>query len=300
MPPSNQPYVLEVKLNMLSSELCMTCCSTIASGSSQHEVKPKAMPFVHGCCRRFICSTCIANNARLATFCPFCEDPQTAFRKGRRHDVTRAGDTLFDFDKALSGSGQAVQNGSAEESLERDVPPAYEAGPDFVLAYDDSTKEDAVVATATASIQKISKIQLSEPGTFKPIADHTHAAGLAEVLPEKIKVPPDSGKEQTQRGTGESAPTDGETRQYWLRPEDTLSGLALRFRVPVSAWSYPQKILPASFDPLRPIFLCLLVGRHPLHFEPAATLCARNDTAYPSHASLDPAPCQLHFCCGCS
>ncbi len=49
----------------------------------------------------------MAANARLATFCPLCEDAKAAFRKGPRADVTRVGQVVFD----------------AESVLDREAPP---------------------------------------------------------------------------------------------------------------------------------------------------------------------------------
>jgi hypothetical protein len=198
---------------------------------------------------------------RLATFCPFCENVQHAFRKGARSDVIRAGQVVFDFDSATIGTDE-------------DVLPAYEEiveigqEKDFTLGDDD--EED--VAGQESKTRTPLLLQSSRLGVKQdPVHAQIDRSKLATMMPDvALKAVPtvDSLRQSLASSSGEyddkrtsassrqkaasemqrkdssltfsggnqvslskNTPDLGLTRQYWLRPNDTLTSLCLRFRV---------------------------------------------------------------------
>ncbi len=267
-------------IDMASHDLCMTCCSTIAESSSAAH---QGRPLVHGCCGRRVCATCLAGNLRLATFCPFCEDATAAFKKGRRADVTRAGDTLFDLEKALESGDEP--GAPAQEEEGGTAPPAYgEVAGSFVIddENDLTPREPAGVASSVPAPALLTpKGSLSEPEILKP----SQGVSADVRLPERVKV------SDVDSSSGPTAPQSDQhdVRQYWLRRSDTLAGIALRFGVSVSR---PGFCLTSV--------TCLLTrsfaGQHTVHIEPAPTLDTLYNAAHPAHSPLDPSPCVKHLC----
>lgn len=227
---------------MATAQLCMTCCSNIAAEPSGSGGNKRTMkPLVHSCCGRMVCNNCIISNARLSTFCPFCEDAQSAFKKGRRNDVVHAGDTLFDLDKVLATRGDDHSAAPLERPQEEESPPQYTASSnDFVIGADEDYAAEVVSRRPPVQVQ--SKSLPSDPEVLKPSSTHNPSATLwhkdLSALPERIKVPVDtqlSEKSKQAEERRKAAAGEHDTRQYWLRPQDTLAGLALRFKVSVSA-----------------------------------------------------------------
>lgn len=235
-----------------ASGTCLTCFS---------EVPLSALPkcVVHSCCSRPVCSTCLVAMPRLATFCPFCEGVQHAFRKGPRHDVTRAGQVVFDFDSISNNENEA--------------PPAYEEHQDgiqekktYVLEQDDEEEDAKEIHKSTPQLlhtsrlgvkqspahaqidrSKLATVKSTTNGSPLPTMDSlrqslsksnngeigTSAAGrkAANQSPENADQPAQASGSISSHHPIKSDDVVGLTRQYWLRPNDTLMSLCLRFRV---------------------------------------------------------------------
>lgn len=107
-----------------TSGLCLTCYTP--TSTSTHPP-----PFTYSCCNRTICSSCISQHARLATYCPNCENAASALRKGRRNDVTRRGDVVFDLSKEQEGdlerqvAREAEVRDDGDGDQDQPPPPAY-------------------------------------------------------------------------------------------------------------------------------------------------------------------------------
>jgi len=57
-------------------EACCTCATLLSTISPQYDEKsekPKALDRRLECCGRVICGSCISNNPRFSTHCPFCQ-----------------------------------------------------------------------------------------------------------------------------------------------------------------------------------------------------------------------------------
>jgi hypothetical protein len=191
---------------------------------------------------------------RLATFCPFCENVQHAFRKGQRSDVIRAGQVVFDFDRV------------ADDAIGEDLP-AYEekASNDqssrFVLEDDEEENRAPNSKIRTPQLLQSSrlgrkqdpvdaKIDKSKPAMMapdtaikaQPTVDSLRqslasGSGGPSMSRQRSKDSPDDTDSSTLSLRNHIAPSkiitsdSGLTRQYWLRPNDTLNSLCLRFRV---------------------------------------------------------------------
>jgi len=60
----------------MAEEACCTCATLLSQVSPQYDSKtekPTAQERTLDCCGRTICSSCITNNSRFATYCPFCQ-----------------------------------------------------------------------------------------------------------------------------------------------------------------------------------------------------------------------------------
>lgn len=65
----------------MSSEACCTCASLLSSIPPTYDEKSEKPRPQHerrtACCGRAICARCITDNARFATYCPFCQVSET-------------------------------------------------------------------------------------------------------------------------------------------------------------------------------------------------------------------------------
>lgn len=214
------------------SSLCLGCSSTIPDN-----VKVAAV-YVHGCCGRKVCAACLDRNARLATFCPMCEDAHAAFRKGPRSDVTRAGQVVFDAESALAQDEDVAPPPYTESG--RQDPPAsafvLEDGEDSlqkVASSSESASASERRKATPALLRQASKASAEAEIDTAPQQATTRDDASADVRTDSLvahrrKVDPHeaSPSEPTSSRRG-----DGETRQYWLRNIDTLAAIAIRFGV---------------------------------------------------------------------
>ena len=151
-----------------------------------------------------------------------------------------AGDTLFDLDRGLATHGDDYHAAPPGGLGEEELPPQYSASSnDFVIDAEDEYAADVVSRRPPVQVQ--SKSLLSDPEVLKPLSTHNPSASLGHkelsALPERIKVPVDTQrleKHKQAEDRRKAAAGEHDTRQYWLRPQDTLAGLALRFKVSVS------------------------------------------------------------------
>ena len=227
-------------------QLCLACSSTIPPSA-----KPASV-YVHGCCQRPVCATCIAQNPRLVTFCPLCEDAQAAFKKGPRPDVTRAGEVVFDAEALLQREHSDASPPSYSEVQEEK---GIEKHSTFVL--DDNSEDEAETETDKGKKPRSSTKDQRQagPSLLKP---QPKSAAVAEV----DLIPPRSSHNTTPEATTTNPPTtsfrrqvdphtppatssvagpstpptsacpgDGQTRQYYLRKSDTLPSISIRFGV---------------------------------------------------------------------
>lgn len=238
---------------------CLTCSKSVSAS-----LLPKCV--IHSCCSRPVCPQCLEARPRLATFCPFCEGVDHAFRKGPRSDVTRAGQMLWDTERMLD---EAEELPALSEERRR-PPPTYEesaygttsAPSDFVLGSDEEEGEEegqrcqqsagpsllssasskappsqslvdrSLLATVTAPAPSppaggpSSTLRELSSARTRPSASNEEIAGLRASTVSK------TSPSRTEADADEEA--DGRTRQYWLRPNDSLQGLSLRFRVPAA------------------------------------------------------------------
>lgn len=221
----------------------------------------------------------MASNPRLATFCPICEDAQTAFRKGPRSDVTRRGEVVFDAESLLRRDEEAPPpysearvGGMGEEKGEKG---------EFVLGDDD---DDDVEDGAEERKQKekgqvaggkgpaLLKRQGSKSGAgaevdfappSAPSADTSTSSSTEEeevaITAHRRRVHPhsninsDNSTASTAATAGPSSssrPGEGQTRQYYLRKTDTLQSIAIRFSISTnelcSLNSLPRAVLSTS------------------------------------------------------
>lgn len=231
---------------------CLTCFS---------EVPPSALPkcVIHSCCSRPVCTTCLITMPRLATFCPFCEGVQHALRKGPRHDVTRAGQIVFDFDNTAYDDREALpayedhrddiqekQNFVVEQDDEEDeTQELHRSTPQLLHTSRLGIKQNAAHAHIDRS--KLATVKVTTKGNSLPTVD-----SLRQSLSKKSTCGVDFGTIASRKAINQSQVTadelghasgsssihsskhddvSGLTRQYWLRPNDTLMSLCLRFRV---------------------------------------------------------------------
>lgn len=193
---------------------------------------------------------------RLATFCPFCEGVNHALRKGPRRDVIRQGQVVFDLDNSMM-----------EKDDDNLAPlPAYEESDaippqgTFVLEDDDTELNDQ----RTPQLLQTSRLGIKQGAAIAPI-DRSKSATITPSSTSSTLPTADSLRRSLSKHGGEIVQSDGEssrasrksnptnntdaqasnsklrkdksvdisglTRQYWLRPNDTLMSLCLRFRV---------------------------------------------------------------------
>ncbi|KAI3478433.1 hypothetical protein L1887_59640 [Cichorium endivia] len=215
------------------SSLCLGCSSTIPDN-----VKVAAV-YVHGCCGRKVCAACLDRNARLATFCPMCEDAHAAFRKGPRSDVTRAGQVVFDAESALAQQDDDVAPPPYTESGRQDPPASafvLEDGEDSlqkIASSSESASASEKRKATPALLRQASKASAEAEIDTAPQRATSRDDASADVRTDSLvahrrKVDPHeaSPSEPTSSRRG-----DGETRQYWLRNIDTLAAIAIRFGV---------------------------------------------------------------------
>lgn len=244
--------------------VCIACSRAIG----QEEVLSRCV--IHSCCSRPVCDACLTERPRLATFCVLCEGVQDAFRKGPRNDVTRAGQVVFDFERACDDMHQLGGGGGGgdENVVRKSPPPAYSEATEqhdadaFTIgdADDTATEEDAALqsmATEPALLRPdrlTSKrgrgdvtvndaTQVNASASHRPdrsdddraTASLRQALNSVEGTPRESKIP-STASSKPQRGTSDTKDVDDEglTRQYWLRPNDTLMSLSLRFRITAS------------------------------------------------------------------
>lgn len=199
---------------MTASNTCITCSRTIHPGA-------RAKCIIHSCCCRPVCPECLQARPRLAFFCVLCEGVHHAFRKGQRHDVTRAGQTIFDYEC------------TEQQQEDEDLPP-YTASP-FLIE-----KSPSRPALLNLHSSTLSHSQPSSVHTQGAIDHGAHSSekqastslrhSLASAS-SRSKVPA-SPSNSSSKNTSHHTVTDaGLTRQYWLRPNDSIVSLSLRFRV---------------------------------------------------------------------
>lgn len=255
----------------MTSLLCLTCSKVIEGGDE--ELK---RCIIHSCCSKPVCATCLAERPRLATFCVRCEGAQHALRKaGPRDDVTRAGQVVFDFDKILDQEDDHAhdtpQNGQSSVP-----PPAYSQAVQsgtFVLGDEDISDDMTMLSestnTATQDKQQPnlldSKWNNGKPNVVYGQVDISKAASgintvqaspLKETLQSALNSKVDRASSQqpdfsasrknTETFTPPNNDTSGLTRQYWLRPNDTLMSLSLRFRVSAMALCKLNELPPST------------------------------------------------------
>ncbi|PWN32141.1 uncharacterized protein FA14DRAFT_85275 [Meira miltonrushii] len=255
----------------MTSLLCLTCSKTIEGG----DVELKRC-IIHSCCSKPVCSTCLAERPRLATFCVRCEGAQHALRKaGPRDDVTRAGQVVFDFDKILNQEDDHVvetpQNGQSSIP-----PPAYSQAVQsgtFVLEDEDNSDDMTMLSESTnTAIQDKqqnnfldSKWNNGKPNVVHGQVDTSKAASgintvqaspLKESLQSALNSKADkasfqkpdysASRKNAETVTPPNSDTSGLTRQYWLRPNDTLMSLSLRFRVSAVALCKLNELPPST------------------------------------------------------
>ncbi|PWZ00805.1 WD40 repeat-like protein [Testicularia cyperi] len=220
---------------------------------------------------RPVCATCLSKHPRLATFCPICENATSVFNKGPRSDVTRAGQVVFDADRALDLSNsdfepqhdqqdspptytEATNTRSPEESSQVSATAPETRKSDFVIENDDddddggggggnthnplqqsvSDKPSSSRSNAPQLLRQSSKskpsAELDVAGTSSLTTTSEPAQHASDASPSRIKVDPH--RSQAESATPHSASIrhhDGQTRQYWLRKDDTLQSIAIRF-----------------------------------------------------------------------
>lgn len=243
---------------------CLTCSKIIEGG----DVELKRC-IIHSCCSRPVCASCLNERPRLATFCVRCEGAQHALRRGGpREDVIRAGQVVFDFDKVMDDEmkddqiGEDVQNTQIDQNHNRQSmpPPAYSQAiqtDTFVLEDDEDKSDDAIISQVKPLD---SKWNSTKPSVVHGQVDASKAAnGINTVaqarsspLKESLQSALNSKANRSDVQTFQPDPmapkrstksaellsnndTSGLTRQYWLRPNDTLMSLSLRFRVSATA-----------------------------------------------------------------
>lgn len=224
----------------MASSTCLTCFA---------QVPPPALPksVVHSCCARPVCSTCLLAMPRLATFCPFCEGVDHALRRGPRRDVTRAGQVVFDMDSAMEEPG----------CEDVGAPPAYQASSDgaFVLGEEDGEGQRTPQLLQTSRlgvkqgpahglIDRSKAATVSNPSTTcmetmtaslrKSLSGSAGEAGEGSASRPAHSAVPSMGSGALKPTGREMQAGSGLTRQYWLRPSDTLTSLSLRFKVNAS------------------------------------------------------------------
>ncbi|PWN47923.1 WD40 repeat-like protein, partial [Violaceomyces palustris] len=233
--------------------LCLACSSNIPTPSTNKTASTADRPFIHSCCSRPICPSCYGANPRLITFCPLCEDVTTAFRKGPRRDVTRIGQVVWDWDHLWL----PPQPGGGD----RDHPPPYpepdppsKSQPDgqggFVIQEEEDDDEDGEGGK-----------QDSDSGGAEMELDDPIAREGEEERSEKLSIHHPNATPSADQGLiagGGDGDRDGTTK-YWLRPNDTLQGLSIRFNIathrickinnlPASTtWSNPNLLHTRSF-----------------------------------------------------
>lgn len=74
---SYSPSVLSLSPTMSSDEACCTCATLLSSLPPSYDEKTEKPSPIHErrleCCGRAICSRCVTDNPRFATYCPFCQ-----------------------------------------------------------------------------------------------------------------------------------------------------------------------------------------------------------------------------------
>ncbi|PWN41408.1 hypothetical protein IE81DRAFT_324546 [Ceraceosorus guamensis] len=282
--------------------VCMTCSkiiyiSPVSSDAAQaspsaNTATLRSAPFVHSCCGRKVCSQCVHSNARLVTFCPLCEDVNTAFKKGPRGDVLRSGQTLFDLDRALRDAGDEDEGAITVSSQEIDDdesvaethtlsdPPQYASKAPSVFAIGEEDDGEDFARPANTAASKHSNRADACAGflpdlIFRPTRNAqpslgintTKASGSASTVPgaaatrRDAQSSPDLGtvfettlaQKQTTTDTrtpirsslDEESGKDASTRQYWIRVNDSLASISLRFNISMNALILLNE-LPAS------------------------------------------------------
>ncbi|CEH18286.1 hypothetical protein CBOM_04697 [Ceraceosorus bombacis] len=284
--------------------VCMTCSKIIhisfsPVSSDAVQASPSAntatlrpAPFVHSCCGRKVCSQCVHSNARLVTFCPLCEDVNTAFKKGPRGDVLRSGQTLFDLDRALRDAGDedegaitvSAQKGDDDESVAEthtlSDPPQYACKAPSVFAIGEEDDGEDLARPANTAPSKHSNRADALAGFLPDLISRptrnaqpslgintTKASGSASTGPgaaatrRDAQISPDIGtvlqtapaQKQTTRNTitpirsslDEESGKDASTRQYWIRVNDSLASISLRFNISMNTLILLNE-LPAS------------------------------------------------------
>lgn len=235
---------------MQQQYLCLACSSTIPAN-----VKPASV-YVHGCCSRSVCSTCLTSNPRLVTFCPICEDATAAFRKGPRNDVTRKGDVLFDV--------QALLDREQAKEQERIPPPPYseskgeeDVSGKFVVEEDTESEQEKVKPTGKQPSLLTRQASKSCAGAEVDVSAHPADALTADdsessskLISHRRKVDPHNTTGASSCTSSSTARDNGATRQYYLGKTDTLQSIAIRFCISSNELcllnSLPRAVLSTS------------------------------------------------------
>lgn len=228
---------------------CLTCFADIPESALSKCV-------IHSCCSRAICTTCLSNRPRLSTFCPFCEGVQHAFRKGPRADVIRAGQTIFDIDNTnldgLAGDvtapppayqdsrfekGAASMNFVIDDKDEDDIEDKKPRTPQLLQRSRSGEKQGPMMSPIDRK-SAMTEISTSESHPSTDILRNTLSKIDKDSTPTLLhdrartsKSPSGSIRSRRQIRVEDKREEEGLTRQYWLRPNDTLFSLCLRFKV---------------------------------------------------------------------
>jgi hypothetical protein len=261
----------------MTSLLCLTCSKTIEGG----DVELKRC-IIHSCCNKPVCSTCLNERPRLATFCVRCEGAQHALRRaGPRDDVIRAGQVVFDFDKVIDQENETVEESHTSQNGQLNLPPpaysqAVQSGT-FVLEDEESNDEMTLLSesTSTAAQEKsqsnfldsskwkndkpsvvYGQVDLSKSANGINTVTQAQSSPLKECLQSALNnktnrsnlqsSKPDYSDSKKIVESSSNNDTSGLTRQYWLRSNDTLMSLSLRFRVSAVALCKLNELPPST------------------------------------------------------
>ncbi|UZJ52522.1 hypothetical protein CBS101457_001842 [Exobasidium rhododendri] len=203
---------------------------------------------------------------RLATFCPFCESVSHALRKGPRKDVLRAGQVLFDVENNMTEKDddsdpppayeggresdfvieeEGEENGEDGNVCDARNQAQRQCTPQLVQTFRSGVKQGAAISSidrsksATMSPSKSFSMQSNTDTLRRSLSKHsgddTERRGESSRTSRHVERKDGAGSEdrvESCNGRREATPAStGLTRQYWLRPNDTLMSLCLRFRI---------------------------------------------------------------------
>ncbi|KAM0753026.1 hypothetical protein T439DRAFT_354487 [Meredithblackwellia eburnea MCA 4105] len=234
--------------------LCLTCSSTLSSNPlPSHSEKADPPPMLLPCGNHLVCGRCQRTQRRLAQNCILCESVGSLLGSSSPNSK----DTKKRVSDKENRSQDILESGTVATGKIGQDPPSYEEAGDFVIGDDDSDDNDELAREPGA-----------EPPAYEGAGiDSEHEKGMPE------------DEEGEKEDSAPSTSTRGQLQVHYIRPEETLLGIAMKYREPGEVLCRINK-LPTS---------TLTTTPHLLHTLPFLLLppTAQSISTEPIHSAVE-------------